>query len=291
MFAGAGLAIRGRAGLLRWSLVREPMAYALPLVPTAVLFGLPRVLDRVFLERFAPLASLGFYSLGNSIGNVTAHAQQALKNAWIPMAMKLGLERPDGIAVVGRLGRYYATALTGVALAVALLSREAILLVSPERYAKVADYVPMFAAVATLGALDVLAGIGFALKNMTGRFLGVAVLQAVVGGAAIGIGAWTWGPAGALGGVFLARAFGAGLSFAVSMRLCPVPYGLGRLGVVVLLGVAAFAAGLLTQSMPLGAAVVIKVAILGAWGVAAAAAVIEGGFGTLKAELALIRSR
>jgi O-antigen/teichoic acid export membrane protein len=291
VFAGIGTAYRGRSGIGRWSLVRGALSYSLPLVPSAVLFGLPRVLDRFFLERFAPLASLGFYSLGNSIGNVTSHAQQALKNAWIPMAMRMGIERPDGLAIIGRFGRYYATVLAGVALAVAMLSREAILLVSPDRYGAVAAYVPAFSAVASLGVLEVLASVGFSLKNRTARLLGIATLQAAMGAVTIGVGAWRWGPVGALAGVLAARIVGVGVSFAVSQGVCPIPYGLRRLGLITALAGAAYAAGTVVHPLPLVACAAVKLGILVVWAAAAAGIVLEGGMTAVRREIALLRGR
>ena len=259
-----------------WSQLRSELRYALPLLPSAVLMGVPRFIDRFFLDKFVPLAQVGFYSIANSFGNAVLQAQVSLKSAWFPMTIRLSADNPEAPRLIAQTGKYFVATMLGISLAVAMLGRDYVTLSNAGGYLEVRRYIPVFALIAFVSSFDVLSYTAVSLSKRTAQLLGIAVFQALLGIALIGWGAWKFGILGALVGTLIVRTLAAALFFVTSHRAYPVRYPLPRLLAAFLLAVGCHLAGCQLEGMPAWAVIGAKVLLLLTWGMIVALVVLEG---------------
>lgn len=144
--------------------LQEPLAYALPTIPAAVLEGAGSVLDRYFLQKYVSLGDLGIYSLSRQFGQAYNFFLGTLKNSWVPLVYRITAEREDAPKVLSRLSTYYLVILVAPALLLAVLARDAIYLINKPDYFGVVEYIPYF----------ILAYIILGFGNIHGRGLDLA---------------------------------------------------------------------------------------------------------------------
>lgn len=132
----------------RWPLQRihltEPLRYALPIVPAALLDGLNTIADRYFLDKFVGLRQIGLYTLAHQFGQGFNVFNQIMKNSWFPFIYRVTSERDDAPHVLAKFSLYYLAVLALPALGIALLSRELILFFGDEKYFGIYEYIPAF---------------------------------------------------------------------------------------------------------------------------------------------------
>ena len=152
---------------IRLTHLSEPLRYSLPTVPASLLEGMGSVFDRVFLDKYASLAVIGFYNLGNQFGAAFNSFNQIMKSSWVPLIFRVISDRSDGPAVLGRFSLYYVAAMAVPALAIALLSKELIVLFGNDRFAGIYPFVPYFVLVYYLQAVGTAMGRGLDLAKKT----------------------------------------------------------------------------------------------------------------------------
>lgn len=132
----------------KWTLQRthftEPLRYAIPIVPAAVLDGLSTIIDRFFLDKFVGLRQIGLYTLAHQFGQGFNVFNQIMKNSWFPFIYRVTSEREDAPHVLAKFSLYYMAVLALPALGIALLSRELILFFGDEKYFGIYNYIPAF---------------------------------------------------------------------------------------------------------------------------------------------------
>jgi O-antigen/teichoic acid export membrane protein len=100
------LVIMARIAELSWNAgyVRQALAFCLPLVPAQLLGTVTSLSDRLILERYAPLAELGIYSVGFSIACGVTVLTTGVYSVTYPLACQLRseLRLDDGIATIRR---------------------------------------------------------------------------------------------------------------------------------------------------------------------------------------------
>ena len=132
----------------RWPLQRthltEPLRYALPIVPAALLDGMNTIADRYFLDKFVGLRQIGLYTLAHQFGQGFNVFNQIMKNSWFPFIYRVTSERDDAPHVLAKFSLYYLALLALPALGIALLSRELILFFGDEKYFGIYEYIPAF---------------------------------------------------------------------------------------------------------------------------------------------------
>ena len=145
----------------------EPLRYSLPTVPASIMEGVGSIFDRYFLDKVAPLGVIGLYSLGNQLGGTVTSFNQILKAAWIPLIIRVTIERDDRRMILGRFSLYYVAAMTVPSLGVALLSKELIELLSSDRFSGVYPFIPYFVLIYYLQSAGTAMGRGLDLAKKT----------------------------------------------------------------------------------------------------------------------------
>ncbi len=130
--------------VLRRTHFTDPLRYAIPIVPAALLDGLSTIIDRFFLDKFVGLRQIGLYTLAHQFGQGFNVFNQIMKNSWFPFIYRVTSEREDAPHVLAKFSLYYMAVLALPALGIALLSRELILFFGDEKYFGIYDYIPAF---------------------------------------------------------------------------------------------------------------------------------------------------
>lgn len=126
------------AGNLRLKFAQDILArlliFGLPLIP----YGLSRLVltyaDRYFLQYYTSSAEVGIYSLGYRIGSLIYLIVSAIQLAW-PANMYTIAKQPDPERSLAKILTYYVGVLGGIALALSVLAKEfLVILTTPAFY-------------------------------------------------------------------------------------------------------------------------------------------------------------
>ncbi len=127
------------------TLFREMMRFGLPLIPSTLGSQIAISSDRYFVKAYVSLADAGLYSLGYKLGSMM---HSLLTAPFIQVWMPRRLERyghEDVEQAFARVFTYFLAILTFVSLAVSLLARYLVRLLTPERYWAACHIVPLIA--------------------------------------------------------------------------------------------------------------------------------------------------
>jgi O-antigen/teichoic acid export membrane protein len=138
-------------------LMREMLAFGLPLVPAAVAAWVTASADRFILKGFVPTAEIGIYSLGASVATGMGLLTGAFQLAWGPFAYSI-LGDPDSGRVYGKVLSVYSLLACAIATALSLFTPLLLRIFTTPPYYGAASAVPwlVFAYVA-MGATYILA--------------------------------------------------------------------------------------------------------------------------------------
>jgi O-antigen/teichoic acid export membrane protein len=127
-----------------WRSLGRALAYSTPLVPHFLSHWILSASDRAILQAFVPLADVGIYSVGYTVGAMVSIIAIAGNNALIPHFGSIdGSRRDPEVEVrVVRLVKYYVAGVSIAALGVALFSKELILVATPTGYHGAIQVVP-----------------------------------------------------------------------------------------------------------------------------------------------------
>ena len=237
---------------LRWKQLGPAIAYGAPLVPHFLSHWALSVSDRAILERYVSLGQLGIYSLGYQFGVAYQMIVTSANNSLIPMFSRAAANEQE-FRSLSRVATYYVLVIATIALTVALLARDIIMLVTPAAYHGAGAVVAWI----VLGYLAM--GVYYLPMNgltMTaGETRAVPFVTILAGGVNIGMNLLLvprWGIMAAAVNTALGYTVLAALIFWLSQRTQPLQYEYGRLGRIAISGAVLFALGrLLMQFNPL----------------------------------------
>ncbi len=182
-----GLAIDlRRQGLLELNvdpiLLRQLVAYSAPLLPHNLSLSLSVLVSSVLIKDYVSLGSLGLYSLASQFGAVADTIQTSVNTAYQPWFYRKLIKREkDYRGEIRSLTSLLLWVYGFCFLCLALFSKEAIFLLTNERYHAAWIYVPIIVAVFTLKTpyyffIDVL----YFLKDKTKLIFIASVASSVV---------------------------------------------------------------------------------------------------------------
>lgn len=257
--------------------VKKPLAFCLPLIPSAIINSTRNILDKFLLEKYIPLHDLGIYSIGNTVGRAFHNFSRSLKTAWVPFYMRLGVERRDAHSVIARVATYYVAILAIVALSLSLISREIIILFGKEKYIQVYSVVPAFIVAYLFLGFQFIVGSGIGIAKRTKY---VPIVAGVAFAVSLGGNVLLIPRIGAYGAIFALVLTNLALSstaYYFSNKFYPVPYEWGRLGKLFLVAIGVFLFGYLVgpaNNLVLAAA--LKIVLISLYTVAISIFVLDG---------------
>lgn len=261
--------------LWRWFRPLVRLAFSGEDLRAALRFGLPRLphglaqqaLDagnKLLLKTFIPLGQLGVYQNGFTLGTGVRFFTSAFETAWAPFYYATS-RQPDARIIFAKITTYGVAVLTLLVAITVAVARDIILVMLTPEYLEAARVVPFIALGIALQGVYLLTSIGLNLTSRTEYY-------AVGTFAALGVGL--------IGGLLLMPRFGitgaaiafvassltqTSVAFALSMRVYPVRYEVGRLARVVMAGFLAAAAGLwAAPELPPAAALFLRAAVTSA---------------------------
>jgi O-antigen/teichoic acid export membrane protein len=254
----ASLALSGRA-------LREVLAFSLPKVPHGLMVQLQNFADRKILDLFVSRAELGIYQVGYTFGTAVRFAGAAFEPAWGPFVYSQ-LGKKDAPATLGRVATYAWAVIATLGLGLAVLGRELLMVMTWRRpeYWAAAPVVPVVTLAYVLHGGFLLTSIGIGISKKARYYPLITAAAAGTNLAANFLLIPRWGIMGAAWATVASYAVMAAMGFAISRRLYPIPFEAGRIARLAGAAALTWALSLLAPAA-LGSAVVVKLAVLGAF--------------------------
>ena len=254
--------LRGQVSLsLAPRLLRDALRFGLPKVPHGLLVQVQNVADRKILDFFVSRAEVGIYQVGYAFGTMVKFPLSAFEPAWQPFVYAR-IREPDAPATLARVARFAFAVFVAVGLGVAVLGPELLVLMTakPEFHAA-APVIPVVALAYVLHGVFLLTSVGIGIRKEARYYPMVTAAAAATNVAANFLLIPPFGILGAAWATVLSYGVMAGVGFALSRRLYPLPLEWPRLFAVAGVAGLVFAASLLAPQA-LGPALAVKSALL-----------------------------
>jgi O-antigen/teichoic acid export membrane protein len=110
--------------------LRDVLAFGLPKVPHGILVQALNLADRKILDLFVTLAEVGMYQMAYTVGGGVKFALSAFEPAWAPFVYAQ-VKKDDAPRTLARVVTYAFAGFTATGLAVAVLGRELLIVLTP----------------------------------------------------------------------------------------------------------------------------------------------------------------
>lgn len=231
-----------RGGVLRYPgrVLKELASYSLPALPTTILDGSTGFLDRYFLDKYVSLSTLGLYNVSQQLGSGFNIFNQSLKSAWFPFVFRLVGREGDAPRLISRYALYYVALLAPIALGVAVLSKELLVILADEKYAGSYAFVPWVVLAFYFQSITSAMGRGLDLARKSLYWPLVSVVQVCVAIVSLGVLVPLHGAAGAAQAVALTAGVRAAVQIGLAHLVYPRPFPLVRFLTMWVIGLVTF---------------------------------------------------
>jgi len=222
--------------------LRACLAFGLPRVPHSFAHQVIATVDRFVLSRFAPLAPLGVYNIGVSLGLGLKLFLSAFETAWAPFYFR-EMKSADAQRTFRTISTYVFGVLVLLVAGLAAVGRDLVRLMTAPTYHGAAAVVPWIGLAVGLQGIYLLTSIGL---NITKRTAYYPVATGAATAAAIGASLLLIPRYGILGAAWSnVAAYGvlAAAGMALSQRFYPIHYEWDRIWRLLVAGVLAAVAG------------------------------------------------
>lgn len=207
----------------RWPMLKEMLAFGLPLIPASLAFWVVNLSSRYFVQFYNSTSDVGLFQLGANIAMLTALVTNAFQQAWGPFSMSI-YKRPESRQVYANVFLVFTCLTVSLCLAVALFAPEIIRIIATESYLGASTVVGVLSLSYVFIGLNYFANVGPTIvKDM--RPLGIAtILSAVIYLLLSFILVPRYGMFGAGLSTLLSQAFVPIFVFYRAQQLYPIPY-------------------------------------------------------------------
>jgi len=238
LFMAREVSFRPLRGMLRG--VGE---YGAGTMGVAVLEGVASVLDRVLLEKFAPIRMVGLYAVAGQVASAVGAFNQMLKLSWIPLVYRIVVKERDAPRLVGKLGVYYSAAAMLAGVAVGLLGADVLRWSGGGRYREAIPLIGPMVVAATIMAIGTALGRGQDLAKRMRFALAAPAAGIVVSAASLWLlvphlGAW-----GAVIALISGNCARVAVQTALAVYYYPRPMKWMRLAMLAVVAVVAYLVG------------------------------------------------
>jgi len=251
-----------------WNVLKGMVHYGLPLALVQICLFVINFSDRFFLQAYSDFTQVGIYALAYKFGiMMNTLVVSNFFQIWQAKSFEVA-NAPDAQAFFRRVFTYLVYGLFAAGLAISILAKDLIALVSPPSYGGAAPLVPLIVLAYLLHGLGTYFELGLKLRDRT-QFLGVILVASCL--LCVGLYALLIPRLGMLGAVlatdvaFLVRMI---LVYVVSQRVYPLRFEFGRTVGVAAVTAAAFGARLLLPPLPLPLSIAAGTGVLVAYGAA-----------------------
>jgi O-antigen/teichoic acid export membrane protein len=221
-------------------LLKELAGYSLPALPTTILDGATGLLDRYFLDKHVSLSALGLYNVAHQFGSGFNVFNQSLKSAWFPFVFRLVGATDDAPRLISRYALYYVALLAPIALGVAVLSKELLMVLADGKYAESYVFVPWVVLALYFQSITSAMGRGLDLARKSFYWPLVSVVHLVVAIFSLGQLVPLHGASGAAQAIGLTAGTRAVIQICLAHWVYPRPFPFIRFLVMWIIGLATF---------------------------------------------------
>jgi O-antigen/teichoic acid export membrane protein len=194
-------------------------------VPHGLLIQVQNLADRKILDLFVTRGDVGLYQMGYNFGQGVKFATSAFEPAWGPFVYSQA-RRPEAPRTLARVASYAYAGFLGAALAVAVLGGDLLALLTPGNpaFRAAGPVIPVVALAYLLHGVFLLTSIGIGIEKKARYYPMVTAAAAAANVGANLLLIPRLGMMGAAWATVFSYAVMAGLGFAISRRLYPVPF-------------------------------------------------------------------
>jgi O-antigen/teichoic acid export membrane protein len=204
--------------------LREMLKYGAPLIVQSLASFVLVFSDRLFLRHFANLAEVGVYSLGYKLaGIVSLLVSGPFSMTWSWQQFELA-KKDNARHLYARIQTYQLLVSVGVGLAVALLAKDALRIMTPPSYWAATRIVPLIALCYILDNIKAVVLSGILIQRVTHYLAGISVVAALANLALNYVFISRYHAMGAALATVLSYALLLALSFVVAQRVYYVRY-------------------------------------------------------------------
>lgn len=236
--------------VLNTALLKTCLVFSLPLAGYALGGWIMDMSNRVFIERFVNLSELGLFNVGNQFSMILGFVLGASGLAFTPIFYET-VKVEEGPRLLARFGVIYVAVTAGIGLSIAVLSREALQILTQPRYHTAYRVIPLLTATQTMTSFWHLVVNPLMLRRKTMYLTILMVLSAAL---SVCLNLYLiprYGIVGAAASPLVANVFLNAAVFLFSIRLYPVPYNYVHFALVVAFALLIFAAaGTVTAGNP-----------------------------------------
>ncbi len=170
VLAAAGLMLPVAHPCLERRMLKEALSFSLPLIPADIAAIAAQIVDRLLLQRFASLESLGIYSISVKFASVVISLHSSLKLSFVPFMVKaISQNNSEGIDLVARMRIFYVLPILGTAVVISTFVDDFVQLSAQPAYFLVSRYVPWLLGPAVMLALSAYMAPGLFLAKRTDK--------------------------------------------------------------------------------------------------------------------------
>jgi len=223
------------------NLNKEMLGYSVPLIFSAISVQLLAIGDRYLIKYFLDYSQVGIYSLGYKISGVlNVFVVQAFALGFLPIAYKMQ-DSPEATRFFQKVFKYFSMILVFGALGLSLFSREILLIFArkPEFYIAY-KIVPLITLAFIFKGIQYMFILGFHYVKKT-KYVAYIVTVALFVNIGLNFvliprfGIW-----GAALTTVISSLLISVISYFVSQKFYPVKYEIGKMGIVLLVGIGLF---------------------------------------------------
>lgn len=255
--------IKNSSFKLEFAAIKQILSYSYPLMFPAIVGGLLTAFDKYMLNYMKGVDDVAFYAFGYKIGNtlkifIVASVQLALT----PLMMKK-INDPNNRRFYSKIFTYLSFGGMYCVLGLSLLSREVIALVASNPAYYVSVYVVPFITFGIFfGMLRDTSVIGLQITKRTKIISSSIILITFIN---LGLNLLlipVLGMYGAALATLIAQILSWIIPYYFAQKAYPIPYELGKLGKVIVVGICIYLLGMLTMPLNIWIAFVIKIGLL-----------------------------
>lgn len=159
--------------------LKKSLMYSLPVIPATLLGSANIILDRLLLNQFCTLETLGIYSIAFKFASVVTVVHATLKMSYQPFFMK-NIYHENGEDIIYRMTGVYIFPLFLAGLVVSIFSEKLILIFNQPSYFRVINFVPYMVAIALISSLNIYYANGISLSKKTHLMIIPAAVQVIL---------------------------------------------------------------------------------------------------------------
>ena len=222
------LMLRFSKPCLRNSGLKQSLKFALPIIPSSIITALTGISDRLILQNYVSLSTLGIYSNSLIFASSIAKLHDAIKLSYGPFLWQTVNQEKDSKSIIAKMAPFFVAPIFFLAFLVSIFMDDVIFLINIPSYFPVADLVPPVAGFTLIACLYLYYSPGIMLGDRTDLLWipSAARLLAVLSGFFL---VPKFGIGGIIFSKYLAAVVFVVISFYLSQKVFPIPYRINKL--------------------------------------------------------------